>query len=417
MFLDIFYWKGFSTMIKRPLQLLDNLIVGVLLLDSQNNFIYINKTASDIIGYKQEDIQNIKTWFKFAFLDSKKSIEVKKWCQENIKNERSYQNLKISTKSGETKYIDFRIKPLPEGKKLVNIIDFTEKRQREREIKKNKSRLELAVKGAHIGIWDWDITSDEVYHNEKWVNILGYKFTERTKYKELINIIHKDDIKKFKKNIDKLLQGDIEIFEMEYRIKTVEGEWKWVRNIGSITTRNAKNQPLRAVGIYIDIDQQKKEKERVRYLSYHDELTGLYNRRYLNNEIQRLKNSRKHPISIIIGDIDNLKYINDNYGHVLGDKYIKRVANILKETLRTEDIVARIGGDEFVALLIETDFLEAQNICDRIEHKIKIVNNEEDLPVSLSISLGTETAKNKKTNFSDIYNLADQNMYKVKNGD
>jgi len=404
-------------MIKRPLQLLDNLIVGILLVDSQNNFLYINKTASDIIGYTQEDIQNIKTWFKFSFLDSGKRSKVEKWFKENIKRERSYQNLKIATKNGETKYIDFRTKVLPDDKKLVNIIDVTEKRQRERETKKHKNRLELAVKGAHIGIWDWDIKLGEVYHNEKWVNILGYKFTERVKYKELINIIYKDDIKKFKRNIDKLIQGDIEIFEMEYRIKTVEGEWKWVRNIGSITTRDAKSQPLRAVGIYIDIDQQKKAKEKVRYLSYHDELTGLYNRRYLNNEIQRLKNSRKHPISIIIGDIDNLKYINDNYGHVLGDKYIKKIANILKETLRTEDIAARIGGDEFVILLIETDSLEAKNICDRIEHKIKIVNHEKDLPVPLSISLGTETAKNKKTHFSDIYNSADQNMYKVKNGD
>src|SRR6056297_1730604 len=252
-------------MIKRPLQLLDNLIVGILLVDSQNNFLYINKTASDIIGYTQEDIQNIKTWFKFSFLDSGKRSKVEKWFKENIKRERSYQNLKIATKNGETKYIDFRTKVLPDDKKLVNIIDVTEKRQREREIKKHKNRLELAVKGAHIGVWDWDIKSGEVYHNESWVNILGYKFISKNQFKDLLNIMHEDEIKDIKRNSNKLLEGQCEILEMEHRVKKANGDWKWLRTVGKITKRDIEDKPLRVVGIYIDIDEHKKALERVRY--------------------------------------------------------------------------------------------------------------------------------------------------------
>lgn len=140
-----------------------------------------------------------------------------------------------------------------------------------------------------------------------------------------------------------------------------------------------------------DITERVEREKKIEYLSFHDELTGLYNRRYIETEIKRLSNSRKLPISIIIGDLDKLKIINDNFSHTLGDKYIKKASEILKYSFRNEDIIARIGGDEFAVLLPETDKEMAEKICDRIRENFNKANENEELTIPLSISLGCST--------------------------
>ncbi|WP_181453831.1 GGDEF domain-containing protein [Halanaerobium saccharolyticum] len=152
----------------------------------------------------------------------------------------------------------------------------------------------------------------------------------------------------------------------------------------------------------------------IEYLSYHDSLTELYNRRYFENEMQRLDGSRRYPISIIIGDLDNLKTVNDNYGHPLGDDYLKKSAKILKDLLRGEDIIARIGGDEFAILLPETGSEGTALICDRIKKEFDRYNSANDFPIPFKISLGCATAKEKNIKLAEVYNQADKSMYKNK---
>ncbi len=166
-----------------------------------------------------------------------------------------------------------------------------------------------------------------------------------------------------------------------------------------------------------DINSKKIQEEKIKYLSYHDQLTGIYNRRYFEIELERLSDSRQHPISIVIGDLDNLKFVNDNFGHRMGDKYIKKAADIISSTVRTEDIIARIGGDEFALLLPETDRNSAASLCKRICEKCRNFNKETDLPVPLRISLGYAVTDNDKNNLDKIFELADKNMYKDKGRD
>jgi diguanylate cyclase (GGDEF)-like protein len=146
----------------------------------------------------------------------------------------------------------------------------------------------------------------------------------------------------------------------------------------------------------INVTKKIKRQKEIEYLSFHDELTGLYNRHYLQEELKKLNKSRKYPISIIIGDLDNLKAINDNFGHLAGDKYIKKAANIIKSLLRKEDIIARVGGDEFVIVLPNTTNKTAESITKRIREKFKLENKKIDRSIKFDISLGISTAKNKK---------------------
>jgi diguanylate cyclase (GGDEF)-like protein/PAS domain S-box-containing protein len=165
----------------------------------------------------------------------------------------------------------------------------------------------------------------------------------------------------------------------------------------------------------IDVTEKKKRQKKIEYLSFHDELTGLYNRHYLQEELKKLNKSRKYPVSIIIGDLDNLKAINDNFGHLSGDKYIKKAANLIKSLLRNEDIIARVGGDEFVIILPHTTNKTAAAITQRIREKFNLENKKTDESIKFDISLGISTAKNNKTDLIDCYHIADQNMYKSKN--
>ena len=108
------------------------------------------------------------------------------------------------------------------------------------------------------------------------------------------------------------------------------------------------------------------QNEEISYISYHDFLTGLYNRIYFEEEKKRLDTPRQLPISIIMGDINGLKLINDGFGHSKGDEVIIEIAQIFKSCCRKEDIVSRIGGDEFGVLLPKTDSQSAQQICNSI---------------------------------------------------
>lgn len=163
-----------------------------------------------------------------------------------------------------------------------------------------------------------------------------------------------------------------------------------------------------AVINFRDISQRKESEERIRYLSYYDSLTGLYNRMFFETELKRLDTERNLPISIIIGDVNNLKLTNDIFGHDAGDDLLKKVAEILKKSCREDDIIARMGGDEFVMLLPKTGEEEANSIIKRIKD---LFFKEKSYAVQGSISMGTAVKKSPKQNIKTVQKEAEDKMY------
>lgn len=148
-------------------------------------------------------------------------------------------------------------------------------------------------------------------------------------------------------------------------------------------------------------------------LSNHDTLTGLYNRLFFETELKRLDNSRQFPISILMTDMDDLKQVNDNFGHRAGDQLLKNLASLFASIFRHEDIICRIGGDEFVILLPNTGEPETKIILDRLNKRIEVFNQDHpDLPIR--ISTGVSTASQGES-LGGHLKIADNLMYEEKN--
>lgn len=158
-----------------------------------------------------------------------------------------------------------------------------------------------------------------------------------------------------------------------------------------------------------------KNKE-LNYLSYNDQLTGLYNRRYFEEQLPLLDIEENLPISLIMGDANGLKLINDSFGHKAGDNLLITIANIIKKACRPHDIVTRISGDEFVVILLKTDKNEARTSVEKIKElskKERVVTHKFS-DIEISMSYGFDTKYNAKTSIFDTLKVAEDNMYSNK---
>ena len=169
-----------------------------------------------------------------------------------------------------------------------------------------------------------------------------------------------------------------------------------------------------SVASILDITRHKKLEKELKYLSWHDPLTGLYNRNFFEQEMHRIEEEQIFPVGIVVCDVDGLKLVNDTLGHYKGDELLVTAATIVKDVLRQEDVVSRIGGDEFAVLLPNEGKDQLEKIYDRI---ISVVNqyNENNPSISLSISIGFSAREgNKYLSMDDLFKKADNNMYREK---
>lgn len=157
-----------------------------------------------------------------------------------------------------------------------------------------------------------------------------------------------------------------------------------------------------------DYTDRKTNEMKIMYLSFHDRLTGLYNRAFFEEELKRIDVERQLPLSIAMGDVNGLKLVNDAFGHQEGDRLLRKIADVLRQSCREEDIIARWGGDEFIILLPQTDIKTAANICERIKRNAAAV---ETTPITPSMALGYATKENTSQNIMDILKKAENDMY------
>jgi diguanylate cyclase (GGDEF)-like protein/PAS domain S-box-containing protein len=205
---------------------------------------------------------------------------------------------------------------------------------------------------------------------------------------------------------------DNDVVQSEFRLINYDGIPKWISFRSLVFQRNGNAEPKLALFVGQDITDFKETEERLRFLSVHDQLTGLYNRLYFEEEIVRLEKGRLFPISTIMADVDGLKAVNDSHGHSAGDQLLIQTATIFRSCFRAEDVVARIGGDEFAALLPGSNACTAYKVIERINNRLKetscyFFGNQ------ISISIGMATTE-KGGSLLESLKTADQSMYTAK---
>lgn len=230
----------------------------------------------------------------------------------------------------------------------------------------------------------------------------------RLKTVDFMEIVYSEDKERISKlHLDRL-SGKESGTKHTFRIVGEKGEIVWVESKGIKIAWN--NRPA-SLNFITDITDRKKKEEDILYLSFHDQLTGAYNRRFFEEELQRLDNLRNLPLTIVMIDVNGLKIFNDLLGHKSGDELIQKVANVVIKESRKNDVFARMGGDEFTLLMPNTGTDEARAFIKRVNEEFK---KQKVDSLDISVSLGYETKIREEQNIEDIIKKADENMYKNK---
>jgi diguanylate cyclase (GGDEF)-like protein/PAS domain S-box-containing protein len=283
----------------------------------------------------------------------------------------------------------------------------------------SEERQALALRGANDGIWDWDIGADRVFFSARWKGMLGYAEHEVGETRgEWLGRVHPDDRAALMQALDAHLTGPDEHFEFEHRMQHRDGSYRWMLARG-VAVRDVHGHATRVVGSQTDVTARKEAESRLQHDALHDALTGLPNRvLFLDRLDQAIRRSRRHHpdrcAAVLFLDLDRFKVVNDSLGHHIGDELLKAVAKRLLATLRPNDSVARLSGDEFTLLLDDVmDAREATMIAERVQQSLKAPFELEgrELFIDASIGIAVTTADSAP---HEVMRDADIAMYRAK---
>lgn len=227
-------------------------------------------------------------------------------------------------------------------------------------------------------------------------------------YKDIFILSHEDEKLKILDPIEEVFRTDA-IQELgNHAILTArDGETFYIED-SAAPIQDEIGVTIGVVLVFRDVTEKKEHSKKIEFLSFHDMLTGLYNRRFFEEELRRLDTQRNLPISIIMGDVNGLKLTNDVFGHTFGDLLLQKVGDVLRRVCRSDDVIARWGGDEFVVLLPKTTVDEAEQIKKRIKGEF---SKEQIQAVKGSISIGYGIKKGQNEEIMQALEKAEEEMY------
>jgi diguanylate cyclase (GGDEF)-like protein/PAS domain S-box-containing protein len=392
--------------------LYDSSPVGYQVLDIYGNCIMINQTFEKIYGYsKQEVIGHFFGDFMDAY-SNEKFMEQYHEFKEIGKIDTIYNMIHKNGQIIATRFIG-RIEHDKNNEfnraHCVNI-DMTEDLKYQKAMFEAEERLNRSQEIAETGSWELDVQK-----NTMWVSKQAYAIYDLPIRKsnptpmEVFEMFKDDEKGQIDKAIDDLINFG-RPYDLNFTLKTAS-RTKIIHSMAKVAY-DEKGNPKKILGVIRDITKIKEYEESLHYLGYHDYLTDLYNRRYFVEKYNQLDSPSYYPLAIMMLDVNGLKIINDAYGHNSGDIALKKAAEIMKKSFREQDVIARIGGDEFAILLPNITVDEIEEIKERLKIELDKykVNN-----LTISIATGYELkTKDKKENLDEMLKLAENHMYRHK---
>jgi diguanylate cyclase (GGDEF)-like protein/PAS domain S-box-containing protein len=386
-------------------------LVGIYLVQD-GVFKYVNAKLAEINGYSVEELIDKKGPKDIVFPEDWPMVE------ENTRKRLS----------GEVESLLFEFRGIPKDNRIINLeaygsqtmyrgrpavigtlLDITDRKRAEDKLRESEERFRQLAENIREVFY---ISEQGIirYISPAYMEIWGR--TPQSVYEEpksILDTIHPEDRDRVKKSFRLKSHGEV---EEVYRIVRPDGSIRWIKD-HSFPIYDDSGKAHRFVGIAADITDSKLGEEKLKYISLHDSLTGLYNRIYFEEEMSRIEKGRYDTVGILSCDVDGLKLVNDTLGHDQGDHLLIAAARVIRECFREGDLVARIGGDEFSVLLPDTTEPAVENACQRIQEAVASYNaTKPELP--LSISVGFATNNGVYRNLKDLFKEADNHMYRKK---
>lgn len=278
-------------------------------------------------------------------------------------------------------------------------------------------RYEIILTQTENALFEWDIESDTVSFSETAERVFGFPSFSRDFRTQLEqgSFFHPDDFYLLLESVQNLQNGST--YEMaEVRIATKKGQYLWCRFRAS-AIRSEQGSLQKVVGIIINIDEEKQAEYKLRNRAERDSLTKLLNKQTARSRVENYlsRSPRGTQCAMLIIDLDNFKQVNDQYGHMFGDSVLTQAAREIEKMFRLQDIVARIGGDEFLVLVRDTaDRNLLATRCGRLISLFHSIFRKQKYTLPLSCSIGIALAPEHGSSYVDLFHHADQALYRAK---
>lgn len=288
------------------------------------------------------------------------------------------------------------------------------------DIKKKLIESEYHYKQAqeigNIGSWDWDIVNNTLHWTDQIYRIFGLKPQEfGATYESFLEHIHPNDVDKVNSAVEQALAGGV--YEVKHRVVQKNGLERDVVERGEVTF-NSKGEPVRMQGTVQDITELSQAQKQVEKLAYYDLTTSLPNRNLFFDRLAQalaLQRREQKKFAVLAIDLDGFKLVNDTYGHQMGDRLLKEVGLRMQSAIRDVDIVARTGGDEFMAIIWgvmkETDVII---VADKILAACATPFHISNAKIKISCSIGISICPDHGATESELVKLSDKALYKAK---
>jgi len=418
------------------------------LLDREGNIVSVNKATLDLSGYRKSELEGKSVEVLFREKDFKNTLLDKAIKGEIIRN----YELNFKTKTGDNIPVVFSSSTMMnEAGGMAGIVyiikDITERKQDEKlhQVLYNISKaanspisldelyqsihkeLSTIIDTTNFYIALLDEKEDKIFFPYNIDNVKPIHLPRTTTHNSLVAQVIRTGKPIFVNQ--EMIKGKKFMEEFKEWFGMLRKVWLGTplkiedKVIGAMVVQSYTNPELYSEGDIKLLEfvssqvataiERKRTEERIKHLSFHDSLTGLYNRAYFEEELKRMNNPRYHPLSIISLDINGLKVINDTFGHDQGDKLLQHLTSLLTSISRKGDIIARVGGDEFAILLPSTSSQVALDFCQRIR-KVCLKDDIEPAYLKVNLALGHVTQEGEYKDINTLLKEVDQNMYRDK---
>jgi PAS domain S-box/diguanylate cyclase (GGDEF) domain len=391
--------------------IVENTQIGVVVFDIDNIY-YTNRYFLELLGYEEDTIKEISIFDVFSPIHTKDLIEA-------FTNKKSIllQDFNLINKNNHLVYVKGSLTLTKDlsGKDIVifSFVDTTQEKQLKDILTREKKILENILERANFGAFIFKL---------KNLENLEIEIIYKNKYFD--NMIKKQDIKTFE---DFLIFDDDKKELMKRYLRKITADESGIFTINDIIMKQDKNIVLKLnmnrinqnhetliLCILQDITEESRTIKYFEELSRKDSLTGICNRRCLEDKLEEyltLAKRYNRPLSVIMFDIDFFKHINDSYGHDVGDKVLKTIANIVSSNIRATDILARYGGEEFVIISPETTLEDAKALAEKLRKETESFLFEEGFSITCSFGV---TSLNQEDTKETILKRVDEALYKAK---